>query len=354
MTKKEFPACGGSRQKLGNQPAAGRLKGILVCGSVAYDYIMSFNGYFDKTILPEDIQHLSISFLADNHERYFGGCAPNVAYNLKLLGETPYIVGVYGNDFEEYKKWLTSNDISVKYIDVAENSLTSAAYILNDKNQNQITIFAPSAMKNLRKAVSLSKVNIDEIACGIISADMPDRMFALSRECKKHNVPYLFDPGQAMSSLSKEQLLEITNGSIGVIANEYETSMITNLLGRSVPELLNEIGFFIETLGGDGAKIYTKRPKGLPANSVSEANSKGTADGLVVPAIPGLKVVDATGCGDAFRSGFLHGYIQKSPIKRCCELANTAASFVVGGVGTQNHHFTQEEFSDRLKKYYGE
>lgn len=311
------------------------MKKILVTGSIAYDHIMFFDGEFKDSIIPEELDHLSVSFLAKSRNIYFGGCSCNIAYSLKLLNENPEIVGVAGDDFTEYSKWLLLNKISTSRITIDKNNLTPAAYILNDKKQRQITIFSPAAMQNPKLGMKLNKIDRKSVACAIISADLPLRMKNLSKLFVKNKIPYIFDPGQALPILKKEDLLFMIKNSMGVMINEYEADLICKILDTSIEKLLKYIKFFIKTLGEKGVIVYWKDKN------------------FLVKAIPNLKVADITGCGDAFRAGFLHGYVNELPLKRCLEIANTTASFVVEKLGTQNHRFDLKKFNDRLVKYYG-
>lgn len=307
------------------------MKNILVIGSIAYDNIMFFDGEFKNSILLKDIDHLSISFLAKSRKTFFGGCSINIAYTLSLLREKPLVVGVAGYDFAEYKKWLSKEKISIKNIVIDKNNPTAAAYILDDKNQNQITIFSPGAMNNSKICKNLKHCNLDGVDLAIISPDLPSRMISMTKDLKKNNISYIFDPGQALSSLSKKDLMFIINDSKGIISNQYEASLLGKILNMDISRIANLSSFFVITLGEKGCIYYYKN-----------IHKK-------IPAIKGLKIKDVTGCGDAFRSGFLHGYVNNKSLGECCKMANASASFVIETVGTQNHKFTYSEFLSRLK-----
>ncbi len=310
------------------------MKNILITGSIAYDNIMFFDGEFKDSIILKNIDHLSISFLAKSRKTFFGGCAPNIAYTLSLLQEKPLIVGIAGYDFTEYEKWLSKNKISTKNIIIDQNNPTAAAYILDDKNQNQITIFSPGSMNNLKVCKDLKHCDLQKIDLAIISPDLPDRMISMAKDLKKNNIPYIFDPGQALSSLSKKDLIFIANGAKGIIANEYETSLLEKILRMPIEKIADLTLFFVVTLGEKGCIYYHKNIR------------------KKIPAIKGLKIKDVTGCGDAFRSGFLHAYVHDKSLEDCCKIANTVASFVIETIGTQNHKFTYSEFIFRLKEFY--
>lgn len=310
------------------------MKNILIIGSIAYDNIMFFDGEFKDSIILKDIDHLSISFLAKSCKTFFGGCAPNIAYTLSLLREKPLIVGTAGYDFAEYDKWLSKKKISTKNIIIDKNNPTAAAYILNDKNQNQITIFSPGAMNNAKICKNLTHCDLKKIDFAILSPDLPSRMISMAKSLKKNKISYIFDPGQALSSLSKKDLMFIINGAKGIISNQYEASLLGKILHMPMKQIVNLTSFFVITLGEKGCVYYKEN-----------IHKK-------IPAIPDLKIKDVTGCGDAFRSGFLHAYVNNKSLEDCCKIANTVASFVIETIGTQNHNFAYQKFISRLRKFY--
>lgn len=308
------------------------MKKILVTGSIAYDNLLTFNGDFSDSILPEKIDNLSVSFQADQHEVHYGGCSTNIGYSIRLLGDMPLIFAVAGNDFEKYEKWLKANDISDEYIRIDESRNTAAAYILTDKKHSQICIFSTGAMQSADKFddVSLSGVDAD---FAIISPGMLSCSLHFAEECMKNKIPYIFDPGQSIPDLSVDALLAMIDGARGVIMNGYEADMLAKKLSMSFFDIAKRTPFVLKTLGADGVEIH------------ESGKSK-----VVVPAISGLDVKEPTGCGDAFRSGFLHGFVNGESLDKSCAMGNTSASFVVEQFGTQNHKFSKEEFEARLGK----
>lgn len=310
------------------------MKNILVSGSIAYDHIMFYKGRFKESLIPEELENLSVSFLADSRETFFGGCAPNIAYTLNLLGEKPMILGVAGNDFDNYRDWLNSNHIACECIHIDEKDRTAAAYILADNTQNQISVFSPGASASLEICKDLSCCDPCSVDFAMLAPDIPGRMLTIAEDLIRNKIPFLFDPGQAISALSKEYLAIIIDGCVGIIANEYETSLLEEKMRMNLSQLMGWAGFYVETLGKNGCTIFE--------------NEKQTD----VSAIGGLHVADVTGCGDAFRAGFLHGYVNGKSLKESCEIACTAASFVIGKNGTQTHSFTKDEFESRLRKFY--
>lgn len=312
------------------------MKKIIITGSIAYDHLMTFDGVLADSIIPEKIKNLSLSFQSNTHDVHFGGCAANIAYNLKLLGDDPYIFSIAGKDFEYYKEWLKKHKIKHKYIAVDKTDFTAAAYILTDNNQNQLTFFSVGALQNQSKCGDLdfSEKDLKNVSYAIISPGSPYSMLYFAQSCMERNIPYIFDPGQGLPTLSPDTILNILDGSDGVILNRYESDLMSKKLNMTIDRISKRTKFLVQTLGRDGAKLYY-------------AGSEKS-----FPAITDIKVIDATGCGDAFRSGFIHGLATSESFERACEMGNTAASFVLSSQGTQNHSFTPIGFKKRLNKYY--
>ena len=303
------------------------MKNIVVTGSIAYDHLMTFDGEFADSLIAEQLQNLSVSFLAKTHVHEFGGCAGNIAYSLKLLGCEPVILGVAGIDFDRYKKWLEEHKISHEHIFIDKAKATASAYVLSDKKQNQISFFSPGAMENMDDGLELKGLEAGKITCAIIAPEPPKRMLQFGRYFKQAGIAYVFDPGQAIPALHKEEILELLGGSVGMIANDYEVEMLAKKLEMDEKKLATLCGFLIKTTGENGCEIH----------------EQGRL--IHVPAVSGVKVVDVTGCGDAFRAGFLSGYVEGMDLKKACERANKVASFVIEKRGTQNHKFTLADLS---------
>lgn len=307
------------------------MKKIILCGSIAYDYIMDYDGYFKDSIIAANNDNLSVSFLANDRELFLGGVAPNIAYSLVLLKEKVMIVGAVGSDFKKYQKYLEDIGVDLSGVEISDKDLTPAAYILTDKNENQITIFSPSAMKNENLAMSLPELANDTDYLGVISADMPKRMVALAKSFLERNLEYIFDPGQGISSLTSEQLKFLAENSMGMILNDYEFQLFEKKTGIIRANLLSELEFLVITYGAEGSKAFTID---------REFSSKS---------IKVETVKDVTGCGDAFRSGFLSAYIGGKDLQECLYFGSTAASFAVENIGTQSHSYDLETFMKRLE-----
>ncbi|MFA7685643.1 MAG: carbohydrate kinase family protein [Candidatus Gracilibacteria bacterium] len=309
---------------------------ILTAGSIAYDHLMDFDGEFKDSILAEkDLKKLSVSFLAKTKNINFGGCSPNIAYSLSLLGDNASVIGVAGNDFKEYKEWLEDKGIQTEFVDIDKHGVTAAAYILSDKNQGQIAIFYPGAINNEEKGFGLNGFDFSGYDYAIVSPELPSRMYFWAKHFAKLKIPYIFDPGQAIPAFTKDQLMEMARDAKALIFNEYEGSLIENKIGISLEKLAEDKEFMIKTLGAKGCQVY--------AGEIFD-----------VPAVSNLNEIDSTGCGDGFRAGVIHGITNGFGLKRACEIGNTAASFVVEARGTQSHYYTMELFLDRLVKNYGE
>jgi adenosine kinase len=302
---------------------------ILVSGSLAYDRIMDFPGYFSDHILPEKIHVLNVAFTVNSLTEKYGGTAGNIAYNLSLLGEKPVIIATIGRDYQRYFAWLEHNNISLEGISIIEEELTACAYITTDKADNQITGFNPGAMKH-PSSFDINKLNSKDTIAIVAPGNMRD-MVSYSDQYKVKGIKYVFDPGQQITSFDKDTLLHCIDGSSILISNDYELEMIMNrtCLGRE--ELMKHTGCLITTLGEAGSCVYK--------------------DSTVIP-IPPVKIlraVDPTGAGDAYRSGLLKGLIGGKDIVQCARMGSVCASFAVESLGTQEHRYTIEEFNDRLK-----
>ncbi|MBI4232161.1 carbohydrate kinase family protein [Candidatus Peregrinibacteria bacterium] len=306
------------------------MKKVVVTGSIAYDHLLTFDGEFKDTVLPEQLSNLSISFLASSHQTNFGGCGANIAFSLKMLGEEPLLLGVVGNDFEPYANWLDQNGISRQALLIDHEKPSAVANVLSDQTQNQIAIFSPAAMGRVELLPGIDAAEPDELAMAIISPEMPERMKYYAGYFKKMELPFIFDPGQAMPALSSEDLLDFIDAAFGVMLNEYEAEMLAQKTGLSLLEIASRLEFLVCTLGSRGTILYH-------GDNVVE-----------IPAAKDLSVVDPTGCGDAFRAGFIKGLVNSEGLKRACELGTVAASFSLEREGTQNHLFTPEEFEQRL------
>ena len=304
-------------------------KNIIVSGSLAYDRIMDFPGYFAEHILPEKIHMLNIAFQVDSIREKFGGTAGNIAYALCLLGEHPVISGTIGYDYCRYFEWFAKNGIATDNIKIIENEFTASAYITTDKADNQITGFHPGAMK-YSAALDFNQLNPNETLVIVSPGNLND-MLSYPCFCKGRGIDYVFDPGQSLPMLEAAKLTQAIEGCRILIANDYELELITSKTGLKKAALLKLAETIIVTQGEAGSLVYTQDEE------------------IKISAVKPRKAVDPTGAGDAYRGGLLSGLVQGKGIRECAKMGSVCASFCVECYGTQEYRFSQEEFNERLK-----
>ena len=305
---------------------------IIVSGSLAYDRIMDFPGYFADHILPEKIHVLNIAFTVNGMREKFGGTAGNIAYALSLMGEQPEISATIGNDYHRYLAWLTQNGLSTKNIKIIEEEFTAGAYITTDQADNQITGFNPGAMK-FSSSLDFDRLNPKETLLIVSPGNLED-MITYPRACKAKGIEYIFDPGQSIPMLGAEDLLQATEGCRILISNDYELELIMSKTGLNKEDLLKKASAIIVTLGEAGSRIYT------PENEIT------------IPAVNPKKVEDPTGAGDSYRGGLISGLVRGMNIERSARIGSVCSSFAVECYGTQDYRFSPEEFEERFKNCY--
>ena len=305
---------------------------ILVSGSIAYDRIMDFPGHFRDHFLAHKLHTINVSFAVDAVEENFGGTAGNIAYNLALLGHDPRIISTAGSDFSAYRKYLEGLSIPTDTVHVDASELTSSAYIITDKADNQIAAFSFGAGK---KAYGEPDV-AGGVACAIIGAGNLEDMRRLPAWYRERDILYFYDPAQQIPLLSGEDLRAGIEGAAGLFGNDYEIELILQKTEWSEKELCARVPLVVVTLGEGGTRSMTK-----------ESTEKIKA--LHIP-----KVVAPTGAGDAYRAGFLTGYFTKQSPRVCGQLGSVAGAYAIEQYGTQNHRFTMQEFAGRYEGAYGE
>jgi len=305
------------------------LMNIIVSGSLAYDRIMDFPGYFSEHILPEKIHVLNVSFTVNGMVEKFGGTAGNIAYALAMLGERPLILATIGHDYQRYFDWLAKNDIVFEGIRVIEEEFTAGAYITTDKADNQITGFNPGAMRH-SSVFDFDKIDPGE-SLVIVAPGNLDDMMKYSQTCKDRGIDYIFDPGQSLPMWNAQDLTRCIEGSKILISNDYELELIMSKTGLDRKALLGRTTTIITTLGEQGSHIC------MPDREID------------ISAIKAKRVADPTGAGDAYRAGLIKGMIEGKNIEQCALMGSACASFAVEGYGTQEYSFTPEEFGERLK-----
>jgi len=300
----------------------------LICGSLAFDTIMVFADRFARHILPDKIHMLNVSFLVPQLRREFGGCAGNIAYNLRLLGDVAYPMATVGRDFGPYREWLARSGVPADHVRVIEAELTAQAFITTDLDDNQITAFHPGAMQH---AHANRVSDASDIAIGIVAPDGREGMIQHAAQFAAARIPFIFDPGQGLPMFSGEELAHFITQATWVTVNDYEWQLLQQKTGWSVDELTQRVAALIVTRGAAGSCIYTREGE------------------LAIPAAPVTAVVDPTGCGDAYRAGLIHGLLHGLSWRDTGRIAALLGAIKIESRGTQNHRFTSAEFEARLK-----
>lgn len=312
---------------------------VLVTGTLGYDYIMDFQGLFAERIMPERVHNLSLSFLVDSLKKQRGGTAGNIAYSLHLLGNEAMILSAAGHDFGPYKKELKRLGVSTKGISIHKDVATGSYFVITDKEDNQIGSFFIGASK-YNKDISLyshlkpSKDKSNGISFVIISPNTPESMEKYVTQCIETSTPYMYDPAFQIGSLDPEHLrIGIKHADI-VIGNDYEIGLMEDRLSVSHEELIALSSVLVTTLGGRGSIIETMK------------------DAIhIKPALP-KKVLDPTGAGDAYRSGFITGYLKKFDLETCGRMGSVSGVYAVETYGTQAHFYSLGDFCKRYEENF--
>jgi len=304
----------------------------LICGSMAYDTIMVFHDKFKNHILPEKVHMLNVSFLVPVIRREYGGCAGNIAYNLKLLGEQPYIMATVGHDFEPYAQWLNCRQISTKYIKTIDSEYTGQAYITTDEDDNQITAFHPGAMNSSHENTVPEN---EGISIGIVSPDGKEGMQLHAKEFAEQGIPFIFDPGQGMPMFSGDELLILLDLATYATFNDYESELMQERTGLTLEQVAERVDALIVTMSGEGSKIFTE------------------GQCIDIPSAKASELSDPTGCGDAYRAGLLYGIINEYDWETTGRIASLLGSIKIEHHGTQNHSFTMDAFKERYFQSFG-
>ena len=292
---------------------------VLICGSLAFDTIMHFEGRFKEQILPEQLHILNVSFLVPRLQRDFGGCAGNIAYSMKLLGAEPLPMATLGNDGASYMQRLTDLGIATTYVKTIEDTYTAQAMIMTDLDNNQITAFHPGAMMQAH----VSQVNKHpDIRLGIISPDGRDAMLSHAQQMADVGIPFVFDPGQGLPMFDGQELRHFIELATWVTVNDYEGKMLSDRTGWSSAEISSHVKGLVVTLGAQGCEVWEEGHKRL------------------VDPVKAQAVVDPTGCGDAWRGAMLFGLEQGWDLVKCAELGNRIGALKIASRGPQNYHLT--------------
>lgn len=303
----------------------------LICGSIAYDTIMVFRDRFRNHILPDQIHILNVSFLVPDMRREFGGCAGNIAYNLRMLGGHPLIMATVGEDYQPYAYRLDRLKLSQAHVRPVKDTFTAQAFITTDLDDNQITAFHPGAMNysHLNHIADAKQVSL-----GIVAPDGREGMQSHAREFAEAGIPFIFDPGQGMPMFNGEELLEFVRLASYITVNDYEARMLQEKTGRTVEQLAAQVKAMVVTEGGAGSQIYV--------------------DGKVerIPSVKAAAVLDPTGCGDAYRAGLLYGIAQGYDWPTTGRLASLMGAVKIASRGGQNHQLTRDEIGVRYREAF--
>ena len=288
----------------------------VICGSLAFDTIMTFEGRFSEQILPDQLHILNVSFLVPALRREFGGCAGNIAYALKQLGGTPLPMATVGSDGAEYAARMKAQGISTEFVREIRGAYTAQAMIMTDRDNNQITAFHPGAMAEAQ----LTRVTArSDIRLGIVSPDGREAMLQHAEQFKAAAIPFVFDPGQGLPMFDGQELAHFLALASWVTVNDYEAKLLSDRTGLSSAELSRRVEGLIVTLGAEGCEVWVGGQKTL------------------VPPVPAREIVDPTGCGDAFRGALLFGLERGWSLVRCAELGNRVGSHKIAYRGGQNY-----------------
>jgi adenosine kinase len=304
----------------------------LICGSLAYDTVMVYPGRFRDHILPEKIHLLNVSFVVPTLRRNFGGCAGNIAYNLRLLETTGHAMGTVGHDFGPYREWMGSNGMSLRHVQELPDEYTAQAYITTDLDSNQLTAFHPGAMTHSNR---LQVPSDGSITIGVLAPDGRDGMIAHAEQFTRAGIPFIFDPGQAMTLFGGPELAAFVEQATWVTVNDYEATLLQERTGLTIGELAARVAAYVVTQGAKGSVVYVGGRR------------------VEIPAVRAGAVMDPTGCGDAYRAGLVYGLMRGIDWETTGRVASLMGALKIASVGTQNHDFTMDEFKDRFNGTFG-
>jgi adenosine kinase len=310
---------------------------LLICGSIATDHLMTFGGQFRDSLVVDQLDKLSVSFLVDELEIRRGGVAPNMCFGLGMLGLSPVLVGAAGDDFADYRSWLERHGVDCSSVRISETRHTARFVCTTDTTMAQFASFYPGAMSEAR-LIELKPI-VDRVGGPtfvLIAADDPDGMVRHTRECRQRGYPFIADPSQQLAFSDGALIRDLIEGAAYLFSNEYESHMIQSKTGWTAEEVLDRVGVQVTTLGKDGVRI----------------RQRGHED-VVVKAAKDVVATEPTGVGDAFRAGFLAGLEWGLGHERAAEVGCVLAAYVVETVGTQEYSFTPSEFVQRLEDSYG-
>ena len=304
----------------------------LICGSLAYDTIMVFPDQFKNHILPDKVHILNVSFLVPRMRREFGGCAGNIAYYLKLLGGDPIPMATVGQDFGAYREHFTACGITLAHVKEIEDLYTAQAFITTDLDDNQITAFHPGAMM---RSYENHVRDVAGVKFGIVGPDGYEAMLQNSKEFAELGIPFIFDPGQAMPLYNGKELSQMIEQATYVTVNDYESSLLQERTGWNEKQIAERVEAYLITRGPKGSEVHTK--KGMTH----------------VPAATAMRVVDPTGCGDAYRAGLIFGLMNGMDMATAGRIASLMGAIKIEHLGPQNQRFDYDQFADQFRQQFG-
>ena len=304
----------------------------LVCGSFAYDRIMVYPGRFKDHILPDKIHLLNVCFVVPDIQHEFGGSGGNIIYNMKLLNAAALPMATVGTDFSEYRAWLEKNEIDLRHIQVVDGKYTAQCFITTDLDNNQITTFQTGAMTDSHE----NRVSMAQgISIGIVAPDGKQGMLQHARQFAEAGIPFFFDPGQNVTVLSREELLGSFEYATWLVFNEYEWQLVEDKTGLTTTTVMDLVDTLIVTRGESGSVIHARGKR------------------IDIPVARAERLVDPTGCGDAYRAGLIYGLMRDMDWDTTGRIASLMGKIKIEVRGTQNHQFDEQEFSDLFKQHYG-
>ncbi|MBP9154407.1 MAG: carbohydrate kinase family protein [Xanthomonadales bacterium] len=304
----------------------------LICGSLAFDTIMVFPDQFKNHILPDKVHILNVSFLVPRMRREFGGCAGNIAYNLKLLGGEPIPMATVGQDFGAYREHFEACEITLKHVKEIEDLYTAQAFITTDLDDNQITAFHPGAMM---RSYENHVRDVAGVKFGIVGPDGYEAMLQNSKEFAELGIPFIFDPGQAMPLFNGKELSQMIEQATYVTVNDYESSLLQERTGWNEKEIASRVEAYIITRGPKGSEVHDKSGMAL------------------IPAATAMRVVDPTGCGDAYRAGLIFGLMKGMDMATAGRIASLMGAIKIEHLGPQNQRFDYAQFADQFRQQFG-
>ncbi|MDO8680362.1 MAG: carbohydrate kinase family protein [Acidobacteriota bacterium] len=308
---------------------------LIVTGSVAFDYLMSFPGKFTEHFLPEHMHRVSLSFLVDTMDKRRGGCAPNIAYTLALLGERPFLMATAGQDVGDYKLWMEAAGIDTSLMKIIDGKFCASFFCSTDLENNQIASFYTGAMANAGELSFRTVAAAKDDTLVIISPNDPGAMVQYAQECDVLRLKYIWDPGQQCTRMEGDQLAAGVRGAFMVICNDYEFELIRQKTDLTEADILDHVQVLVITKGEHGCTVHT------PGRTID------------VPAVTPYRIEDPTGVGDAFRGGFMKGMAIGATYQVCAQLGSVAATYALEHLGGTSHAYTWEEFMSRYEQSFG-